>query len=260
MRRDTLSPVSLEFTGERVVPDAADSAQRSLLVIHQAIYTYIAHHCWGKTVLDIGCGTGHGTHYLHQSGAARVWGVDIATEAVLFATRRYPLLQSSLLACDALNLPFAPGRFDVVVAIEVLEHVVSDGAFLQTVRQVLQPQGTCIISTPNRLVHSPTSVTPLNPFHFREYTADELQSLLQQVFRHVTILAIMIRQREFLIRYHHSQGLQPTLPVPLSNIERFLAWHMPPWNRLVVQNQHVQFTPEILPMCWGLLAICQEPY
>jgi hypothetical protein len=83
--------------------------------------------------------------------------------------------------------------------------------------------------------------------------------LLKRFFKQVTVLGIVVRHRGFLIRGHHSQGLRPALPFPLGHIERFLAWHIPPWSRSVVQPQQVLFTPDVPQVCWGFLALCSEP-
>ncbi len=251
---------SIEFTGERVVPDpGADHLQRSLLNIHQAIYRYIGQHCRNKMVLDIGCGTGHGMYALQQC-AAGVCGTDIASDAIVFLSKRFPMLQQRALVCDALHIALRQQTFDVVTAVEVIEHLPSEVMFLHEIKRLLHPQGQCFISTPNRLVHSPNSIVPRNPFHLREYTAQEFRALLCQAFKQVTVLGVMIHERGFLIRHHDSQGLAPVLPSPFSNIERFLAWRVPPWKHSVVRIRHVEFVTDPPPHCWGLLAVCAEPY
>lgn len=255
------STPALDYTGERVVPDTGgDAAQTSLLNIHQAIYTFLSLHCHGKTVLDIGCGSGHGTHMLHQH-AACVWGVDIAPDAVAFAAGRFPALRERVLASDALHVGIADQQFDVVTAVEVLEHIPSDGALLREVGRLLKPGGTALLTTPNRLVHSPGRVAhaPLNPYHVREYCRDELETLLRDHFQRVTLYGILVNHRGFLVRYHHSQGLDPVLPFPLSNIERFVWWHVPPWKNAAAATRDVDIDPTVPPMCWSFLALCAEP-
>jgi 2-polyprenyl-3-methyl-5-hydroxy-6-metoxy-1,4-benzoquinol methylase len=255
-----LDTPSIAFTGERVVPMAdANPLQRSLLNIHQAIYRSIGQYCRDKVVLDIGCGTGHGMYRLYQD-AAGIWGTDIASDAITFLSQRFPLLQPKVLVSDALHIGLGRQMFDVITAVEVIEHVPSDIMFLREIKRLLKPDGLCCISTPNRLVHSPSSIVPQNPFHIREYTASELYTLLSQEFKQVTVLGVMIRERGFLIRYHDSQGLNPVLPFPLSSSERFLFWRVTPWRDSVVQVRHVEFVADPPPHSWGLLAVCSEPY
>jgi SAM-dependent methyltransferase len=250
---------TLRFTGERVVPNGDhDILQAGLLTIHQAIYQVIAASCTHKQVLDLGCGTGHGMQMIERSSPARVWGADLAPEAVRYAAHRYPATARRLVVCDALQLAFAPARFDVVSAVEVIEHVPSARALLDQVRYVLKPDGTCFVSTPNRLTHSPGSPRPINPFHVAEYTYSELEALLRQAFKQVRIDCIRIARRGFLARYQ-PHALDPALPFPLANAERFLYWHVPPWARDTLRLGDVTLEAWDDPQCWGFLASCSEP-
>ncbi len=77
-----------------------------------------------SSVLDVGCGEGVITEtWAERLQAGRVVGVDIADPALAgqWAARRRPNLE--FLAADAGRLPFADGEFDLVAAIESLEHV-----------------------------------------------------------------------------------------------------------------------------------------
>jgi SAM-dependent methyltransferase len=67
---------------------------------------------------------------------------------------------------------------DVVVNLQVIEHLWDQPAFLAECARVLRPGGTLLVSTPNRITFSPGRDTPLNPFHTRELAAGELRGLL----------------------------------------------------------------------------------
>jgi SAM-dependent methyltransferase len=77
---------------------------------------------------------------------------------------------------------FQSNSFDCVVAIEVLEHVEHDDAFLQEVFRVLRPGGVFYMTTPNG-----DFVKNTNPDHRRHYKRDELDMLLKKRFPNVTI-------------------------------------------------------------------------
>ncbi len=247
------------FTGERIMPVGdGGMLQQGLLALHQAMYRFLVPYCRHKHVLDVGCGSGHGSVLLAEQATCRLTGCDLAADAVQFAAGYAPALAGSLLVCDALHLALLRQQFDVVTAIEVLEHVEPAAALLQQVQRVMKPQGLCFISTPNRLVYSPDSTQPRNPYHLVEYTYDELLKLLQPWFGQVRIQCITLQQRAFLVRYLRS-ALRSRLPVPLAAIERFLVWHLPPWNRQRLQPWHIVINERYTPTCVGFLAICREP-
>lgn len=103
----------------------------------------------GKRALDVGCGAGLLAEPLARLGA-EVTGVDAAEENVAVARAH---AAGSGLAIDyragelgSLGL----GRFDLVTAMEVLEHVADKGAFLGELASHLAPGGLMVLSTPNR--------------------------------------------------------------------------------------------------------------
>jgi len=95
-------------------------------------------------ILDVGCGTGSMLAELSRDGH-RVMGVDFRREGL---GRMGPALPSSLLAqADATHLPLRRGSADLVLLLDVLEHVPDDLA-LEEVRRVLRPGGKAIIAVP----------------------------------------------------------------------------------------------------------------
>lgn len=76
-----------------------------------------------------------------------------------------------------------PGEvFDLVVSVEVLEHVEDDDRFVSEIRRVLKPGGRFIMSTPNG-----DFVANNNPDHKRHYTRTQLRLLLERHFSNVEV-------------------------------------------------------------------------
>ena len=107
----------------------------------------------GKRALDVGCGAGLLAEPLARLGA-EVTGVDAAEENIAVAREH---AAGSGLAIDyrsgelgALGL----GQFDLVTAMEVLEHVADKPLFLAELAQHLAPGGLLVLSTPNRTARS----------------------------------------------------------------------------------------------------------
>jgi 2-polyprenyl-3-methyl-5-hydroxy-6-metoxy-1,4-benzoquinol methylase len=132
----------LEFTGERLVPGLVDP---ELALEHEARYRFAATWAPGRAVLDFGCGTGYGAAILARAGARRVVGVDRAVDAIHYAQRQYRTASVSFCVGDCLRAALAPSSFDLVVAFEVIEHVVDQRRFLHEARTALRASGILVL-------------------------------------------------------------------------------------------------------------------
>jgi SAM-dependent methyltransferase len=94
-------------------------------------------------VLDIGCGAGNMIHHLSRYG--QVKGVEVDSRPVAMAKARgYDVRQG-----DATRgIPFPDASFDLVTALDVIEHVDEDAAFLREAHRVARPGGILAITTP----------------------------------------------------------------------------------------------------------------
>ncbi len=96
--------------------------------------------------LDVGCGMGNSyAPELARRGSTYV-GVDVSEEAV--ATARSAGLNAQTIA-DAAELPFADDSFDLVVCVEVLEHLFAPQEAAREIHRVLRPGGRLVASAPN---------------------------------------------------------------------------------------------------------------
>ncbi len=95
----------------------------------------------GRKVLEVGCGTGANYPVLSETGRYLV-GLDLSDEALSYAPHD-PRVKG-----DGVNMPFQDGTFDLVVALDVLEHVVDDGALARELRRVTRPGGRVLVFVP----------------------------------------------------------------------------------------------------------------
>lgn len=100
-------------------------------------------------VLDLGCGGGFISNRLAQLGH-QVTGIDLSVESLEIA-RKHDLTRSvKYLSGSADHLPFEADSFDVVTAMDFLEHVENPQEVIQQVSRVLSPQGLFFFHTFNR--------------------------------------------------------------------------------------------------------------
>jgi len=110
----------------------------------------------GRRVLDVGCGGGILTEAMAARGA-RVTGIDLADKPLKVA--QLHLLESGLeveyrlIAPEALARE-APGSFDVVTCMELLEHVPEPALTVQACSELVRPGGHVFFSTLNRNLKS----------------------------------------------------------------------------------------------------------
>ncbi len=105
----------------------------------------------GRTVLDIGCGGGLLSEEMARAGA-QVTGIDVVGHNVEIARRHAEVsgLKINYLHSEAEQLVALGHRFDIVLNMEVVEHVNNLGGFLKACAQLVSPGGQMVISTINR--------------------------------------------------------------------------------------------------------------
>lgn len=105
----------------------------------------------GRHVLDLGCAGGFMAEALAARGAL-VTGLDPAAEAVAAATAQSRATGSGIdyVVGVGEQLPFSAAAFDIVVSVDVLEHVQDLAAVIGQVRRVLRPGGLFLFDTINR--------------------------------------------------------------------------------------------------------------
>ena len=206
------------FTGERLPDD--DPRFGADLARHQAAYLLARRYGAGKSMLDAGCGEGYGAALLAEV-AGRVVGVDRDWAALAHARGRQARANLHFVCADLERLGALRERFDVVCNFQVIEHLTDPSRLLREFRDHLVDGGALILTTPNRS----TSFSE-NPYHVREYTADELAAVMRPLFSAVEIHGVAgnakvmayeasrRRQVERILRLD-PLGLRRRLPAPL---------------------------------------------
>jgi 2-polyprenyl-6-hydroxyphenyl methylase/3-demethylubiquinone-9 3-methyltransferase len=142
---------------DRDAPDWWSGRRRWLRLLRNLVPARLEHFdrvvgTWeGRRVLDLGCGGGFMSEALAARGA-RVVGVD-PSRGALEAARRHAAgqgLEIDYLAGAGEAIPLADASVDLVVCVDVLEHVADVGRTVGEVARVLAPGGTFLFDTVNR--------------------------------------------------------------------------------------------------------------
>ncbi|GGD59040.1 bifunctional 2-polyprenyl-6-hydroxyphenol methylase/3-demethylubiquinol 3-O-methyltransferase UbiG [Croceicoccus mobilis] len=142
----------------------------------------------GKRALDVGCGAGLLCEPLARLGAD-VTGVDAAPENIGAARAHADAVGLQVSYHDGELGTLVPGTYDLVTAMEVLEHVADKQAFIGQLADRLADGGLMILSMPNRTLKSKLllvegaerlGMVPRGTHHWDDFvTPEELEELLR---------------------------------------------------------------------------------
>lgn len=199
-----------QATAERVSLEASDNFvyQRSRLA-----YVEAAKLVSGR-VLEIGTGTGYGVDIIAPNASEFVTLDKYRSERVDSLPQNAQFVETTVPP-----LPFEDETFDYVVSFQVIEHIKHDKRLVREVMRVLRPGGKFIVSTPNK----PMSLTR-NPWHVREYTAEELSQLLSD-FSSVEQLGVAGNERVWEYYHHNAESVRRIMRFDILRMQ----WWLPRW-------------------------------
>jgi SAM-dependent methyltransferase len=247
------------FTGERL--HAGDQRFSLDIARHRAAYEVAMKMAADGLVLDLGCGSGHGTARL-AAGNPTVFGFDrVFPDPASRATGGH------FLKGDIHAVPLRPASFDLVASFQVIEHLDDPTFYVDAIADLLRPDGIALITTPNILTSD-----GVNPFHVHEYRANELTDCLRRRFAEVEMRGITPTEpvRQLLARRSRRirriirldpLGLRKRLP------ESLVMWLFARLARLVRSGADPgpEATWRDFPVtaadgdCLDLLAVCRRP-
>lgn len=100
-----------------------------------------------RDVLDLGCGNGALTAAFSNAGFSMT-GVDVSASGLAIAAQNFPQIQFHH---SGMSEPLGQSlrkRFDAVVAVEVIEHLLLPREIFERAREALRPGGVMIVTTP----------------------------------------------------------------------------------------------------------------
>ncbi|MEQ9098774.1 MAG: class I SAM-dependent methyltransferase [Imperialibacter sp.] len=169
-------------------------------------------------MLELGCGEGRGVKELMPL-VEKYTALDKIGEIVEKLQRENPKGDFR----QAVFPPFSgleDNAFDSIVTFQVIEHITDDELFLKEMARVLKPGGVALLTTPNIKL-----TLTRNPWHIREYTAQELTDLAKKYFPNVEMKGIAGGEK--VMDYHDKNRAS------VKRITRFdvlnLQYRLPAW-------------------------------
>tara|TARA_R110000796_G_scaffold252640_2_gene389909 strand:- start:174264 stop:175037 length:774 start_codon:yes stop_codon:yes gene_type:complete len=197
-------------------------------------------------LLELGCGEGRGVELLAPLADSYV-ALDKIQSVIDELKSKYPALDFR----QAVFPPFsdlADNSFDCIVSFQVIEHVKKDKEFLKEIYRVLKPGGKAILTTPNI-----KKTLTRNPWHVREYTAQQLTDLASEIFTKVKMKGVTGNEK--VMAYYEENkrsvqritrfdifNLQYNLPAPLLRIPYDILNRL---NRNKLNNGNTKLVNEI---------------
>jgi 2-polyprenyl-3-methyl-5-hydroxy-6-metoxy-1,4-benzoquinol methylase len=125
----------------------SELVERTLPGLHGSLIARLPPIQRDAQVLDIGCGTGAWLERLADAGFSNLHGIDQNVDD--FRCARATASKANL---DHDDLALGGRRFDLITAIEVVEHLENPGRLYTHIRELLAPGGYALLTTPN--IHS----------------------------------------------------------------------------------------------------------
>jgi len=162
-------------------------------------------------MLDLGAGVGHSAELLAPRESV---GVDIDADALAGQARE-------TVVADMRSLPFGDESFASVLSVHSLEHVPDPERVVAEAARVVQPGGTVIFVTPNRLTFArPDEI--IDPYHHVEFSSDQLQALCTGAFEEAEIRGIFGSERYLELVAEQHEKLDTLLARDPLRLRRFV--------------------------------------
>jgi SAM-dependent methyltransferase len=145
-----------------------------------------------EKMLNIGCGEGFDIKHICEHKCSTIqqyFGFDLNIEGLRIARNMLPHLQFDAVCGDICHLPFKLDRFDLILCLEVLEHIRCPERVLKEITR--QFNGHCILSVPNeplyrltRMVLFRLNIRDLgnHPEHLNNWSKNSFSRLIEKYF------------------------------------------------------------------------------
>ena len=214
-----------------------------LYLRHLKAYDFALKYVQGKSVLDVGCGSGYGTALLSKFSSHAI-GIDISEELIRYSRKRWKRrnlefrhVKSSWVGD---GLPFDECSFDVCVSFQVIEHIHPKNieGYLLGIKKILKEGGIFVVSTPNSRLRLLPFQKPWNRFHMKEYDYKELGNLFRKKFSKFEMFGLYGNKKAYMTEYKRVK--QSPLNVYIVRPSYRLFKFLPPSLRMFLKNLNIK--------------------
>ena len=145
-------------------------------------------------ILDIACGTGSILRYLKSNGYENLYGTEISDLCI----ERLQNLGISMFKSFLPEIEYEDNSFEVVIASQILEHIIQRDKFLGEMKRILKQGGQGFIFVPDNCLG------PIDePSHVIKFTHKSLTKLIRKHFNSFTVISMKDENFEMPILFAH---------------------------------------------------------
>jgi SAM-dependent methyltransferase len=203
-----MSLYKTEITSDKILSDNP---------IHQRLlkpYTVVKDEISGN-VLELGCGEGRGIEYILEKAGSYL-GIDKIEGVIEKLKIKYPKAHFTRFTFPPMNL-LETESFEFIISFQVIEHIRQDRLFLQEIYRLLKSGGMAVITTPNVKMS-----LSRNPWHIREYTAQELMDLAGNFFDEIKAYGITGNEKVMQYYENNKRSVEKIMKYDIIDLQRRL--------------------------------------
>ena len=144
-------------------------------------------------ILDVGCLNGNLYNYIveNEKDIKTFTGIDLSDKLIERAKKRFP--EQKWQVADCHTLPFEDNSFDVVTALEIIEHIEEPKKMIKEMARVTRSNGSIIITTPNNNFVKDAA-------HIWSYSMTDVFDMLSEISKNIQVMKICSTDRYLLAR------------------------------------------------------------
>ncbi len=202
--------------------------------IHHRLYFgyHMAKDYVSGEMLELGCGTGRGLEVLLKA-TDKYTAIDKNDDLIAQHSKQYP--EATFIS--EMMPPFSKipdSSIDWVVTLHVIEHIEDHKKFAEEIFRVLKPGGKAIISTPNKNLR-----LARNPWHVREYTPTERETLFKPKFINIQKKGIAGNEKVMQYYEENKKSVRKIMKWDIFNLQYAIpaTWLQGPYDRMNRKNR-----------------------